>query len=154
MSTNSIITVECTDGKFRQIYVHWDGDSHLDILKNHYNTQENAEILISLGDLSVLAERPSPKMGENHTFDNPIQGICVAYHRDREEPWDDETPEYSPYQKMCLSHGIKPFGLPKKNYGTGFREFKSLKEAKRDLGSNIEYHYILLLNAIWKKEKC
>ena len=85
MSTRSLINVACTDGKVRSIYVHFDGYAHLETLEQHYNSQEQAELLVSLGDLSSLGERASPKMGENHSFDHPIEGVCVAYGRDRGE---------------------------------------------------------------------
>jgi len=93
MATRSLINVECSDNKVRSIYVHWDGDSHLPILKKHYNSQEDAEALISLGDLSSLNERLSPRMGERHSFDKPLSDVCVAYGRDRGED-DCEAREF------------------------------------------------------------
>jgi len=101
MATRSIINVKCTDGKVRSIYCHWDGDSHLPILKKHYNSQEMAELLVSLGDLSSLQERPSPRMGEYHTFDKPISDVCVAYGRDRGET-DCDAGEYDSFEEARL----------------------------------------------------
>jgi hypothetical protein len=82
MSTRSLINVKCNDSKVRSIYVHFDGYGHLNKLNKYYNSQELAEQLIALGDLSVLdkyVENP-PK---GHSFKNPVEGHCVAYGRDR-----------------------------------------------------------------------
>jgi hypothetical protein len=84
MSTRSLINVKCNDGKIRSIYVHFDGYSHLETLQKHYNTQELAEQLISLGDLSSLDESAGPPPSA-HSFDHPVKGCCVAYGRDRGE---------------------------------------------------------------------
>jgi len=156
MSTRSLINVQCLDGKIRSIYVHFDGDSHLETLQKYYNTQDQAELLVSLGDLSILAERIAPKMGENHSFDNPIKGICVAYYRDRGENWDDENPKYTPYQEICKAFGVMPFDNPCKKDGCGFREFNSFEKAwKQDRGQ--EYIYEWSIDALgrsgWSKYK-
>jgi hypothetical protein len=39
--------------------------------------------LIELGDLSILAEKTTSDVP--HTYENPIEGVCVAYGRDRGE---------------------------------------------------------------------
>ena len=150
MATRSLINVKCTDEKIRSVYVHWDGSTHLPILKKYYNSQEMAESLILLGDLSVLAPRLSPKMGENHSFDNPVKDICVAYCRDRGEPWDDEKPEISFYDTKKVinkitnvTHGFNMFDdLPPVKHGVGYREFNSFSEAlKRDMGQEFIYEW-------------
>lgn len=85
MSTRATIIVRVAD-TYRAIYTHWDGypDHHLPILTEHYNTQELAERLVSLGDLSSLSSSPDlPSTG--HSFENPVPGYCVAYGRDRGE---------------------------------------------------------------------
>jgi hypothetical protein len=84
MSTRSLINVKCSDGKVKSIYVHFDGYAHLETLQTHYNSQELAEQLISLGDLSSLGKSAgTPPQG--HSFDDPVEGYCVAYGRDRGE---------------------------------------------------------------------
>lgn len=83
MSTRSHLRIKRSDGKVTVQYVHFDGDSHLSTLRNHYNTQELADKLSALGDLSILDE--SPECPEGHSFDNRIPGYCVAYGRDRGE---------------------------------------------------------------------
>jgi len=97
MSTRSNIRALCNDGKVRSIYVHFDGMSHLETLREHYNSQEQAELLMSLGHLSSLQERASPKMDQNHSFNNPVGGVCVAYGRDRGEK-DTDADEYDTFE--------------------------------------------------------
>jgi hypothetical protein len=84
MSTRSLINVKCNDGKVRSIYVHFDGYAHLETLQEHYNSQELAEQLISLGDLSALGESAGFPP-ESHSYDTPVKGYCIAYGRDRGE---------------------------------------------------------------------
>ena len=87
MSTNSSISAKCKDGKYRGIYCHWDGyPSHNGrILLAHYNTPEKVEELIALGSLSSLSERAFPADGEYHSYQNPANGVTIAYERDRGE---------------------------------------------------------------------
>ena len=51
----------------------------------HYNSQELAEGIVALGNISSLNERLAPNEGEEHSFENPNYDITVAYHRDRGE---------------------------------------------------------------------
>lgn len=76
MSTNASVHVKCGDGQVRSIYIHWDGYlSHTGrLLRDHYNTQELAEELVSMGDCSSLNET--------------LEG-CEFYCRDRNEDWSD-----------------------------------------------------------------
>ena len=87
MSTNSTIAVVREDGQVAQIYCHWDGyiEHNGRMLVDHYNTQELAEELVSLGDLSQLCENIHPRPGEIHAFRNAQAGVCVYYGRDRHE---------------------------------------------------------------------
>jgi len=86
MATRSTITVRTGENERKEIYCHWDGhpESNGVILLEHYNTQEKAEKLIELGSLSSLGKYLEPN-DETHTFDNPEEGVCVAYGRDRGE---------------------------------------------------------------------
>ena len=83
MSTRSDIIVHRTDGKWVRIYCHWDGypEHNGKILLQHYITQEKAEALVALGDLSVLG----PEIGKKHDFDLSAPNSCTAYKRDRGE---------------------------------------------------------------------
>lgn len=85
MGTRSDIIVERADGKWARIYCHWDGYlSHNGvILQEHFATQERAEALVALGDISSL--KPSIEKPEGHTFDNAVDGHTVFYGRDRGE---------------------------------------------------------------------
>jgi hypothetical protein len=87
MATRSKIAIENQDGTVSSIYCHWDGypSHHGPILFGHYTTQEKVESLIKLGSISSLAPEPQIPEGVNHNFENPSEGIVVAYHRDRGE---------------------------------------------------------------------
>jgi hypothetical protein len=87
MATRSTIAIEDQTGKVRSIYCHWDGypSHHGPILLVHYTTQEKVESLIALGSISSLAPETEIPEGVTHNFENPADGIVVAYHRDRDE---------------------------------------------------------------------
>ena len=75
MSTNATIMRKTEEGKIEAIYLHWDGyPSHVMDQLPAYDTCEKVAELLALGDLSQL----EPSIAE-----------CVAYHRDKEEPWED-----------------------------------------------------------------
>jgi hypothetical protein len=75
------------NGKCVSVYVHFDGyeTARIPLLLEHYNSQELAEGIVALGSISSLNERLAPNEGEEHSFDNRIDDITVAYHRDRGE---------------------------------------------------------------------
>ena len=81
MSTNSTISVFTEEG-VKSIYCHWDGspEHHMPILKKYYSTQEKAEALMALVNLSELSI--STECPEGHSFRTPIRGYCIAYGRD------------------------------------------------------------------------
>lgn len=103
--TISIVTERTKDGSGRTIYTHWDSypSNNGRILLEHYKDAKKIDALIDLGDISILAENVSPgkegicrKMNANykydlipttepHSFDNPHQGVVIAYGRDRGE---------------------------------------------------------------------
>lgn len=85
MATRSSITIENLDGSRRSIYCHWDGypTGVGKILYDYYNSTEKVNALIDLGAISILA--PSIECPEGHSFDSPITGYTIAYHRDRGE---------------------------------------------------------------------
>jgi hypothetical protein len=88
MATRSRIGIELTDAfgnkQVKSIYCHWDGypEGVGKTLMDHFD-REKTEALINLGDISYL--RPSIEKPEGHTFDKPVEGYTVAYHRDRGE---------------------------------------------------------------------
>ena len=105
MATRSTIAIENTDGTVRQIYCHFDG--YLDhvgrTLFENYSTQDAMSALIDLGDLSSLGERLAPNEDEEHSYANPIDGVCVAYGRDRGETGSDARvySEFGMYTTFC-----------------------------------------------------
>ena len=82
MATRSNIAIENQDGSVSAIYCHFDGyiDGVGKILQENYNTREEMEQLIALGDISSLGK----------TIEE-----TVAYHRDRgeelQEPMQHKT---------------------------------------------------------------
>ena len=85
MATRSRIGLKLDDGTIKQVYCHWDGYVEgvgLTLVEN-YNTIDKVEELINLGDISSLGHKISTD--EPHTFDNPVNGVTVAYSRDRGE---------------------------------------------------------------------
>jgi len=93
MGTRAAIIVK-VGNKYKGIYCHNDGDPdgthcvgfHL---FNHYNSQERAEALVALGDISGLYEHLAPPPGKKHSMDNRYiepgdkwTRITTAYGRD------------------------------------------------------------------------
>ena len=89
MATRSRIAIETTAGKVRSIYCHWDGypGNNGKILMEHYTDKEKIINLIELGDISSLA--PEVNTDLPHTFNSPVEGVVVAYGRDRKEKIKD-----------------------------------------------------------------
>jgi hypothetical protein len=87
MATRSFIGKQLPNGHITGVYCHWDGYplGVGTVLENHYTTQERVDALLALGSLSQLGARLAPELGEVHTFENPVRGVTVAYHRDRGE---------------------------------------------------------------------
>ncbi len=74
MATRSLIGINLDNGITKIIYCHWDGypEHNGELLVNHYTSPAAITALMELGDLSSLDVTPSS---------------CIAYHRDRKEPW-------------------------------------------------------------------
>ena len=94
MSTHCGIAVKTEKG-YNTIYCHHDGyESYMyPILTKNYNTEERAVDLVSLGDASSIQERMVPSRDSGHSFDNPEDGVCIFYHRDRGERWEQNAPQ-------------------------------------------------------------
>ena len=116
MSTRSNIGyLDPKTGKYHYIYAHWDGYLSWNgrVLRDHYKTLTKVKMLVNLGSISTLKKnvRPPKKVmtrsyadgaapgkhvpAEKHTYDTPDRNTVVAYHRDRNEPWDDVKPTIS-----------------------------------------------------------
>ena len=101
MSTNSSITIKNTNGSTRSIYCHWDGypDHVGKLLNEYYNSSEKVNALIDLGAISVLGE--SIECPAAHSFDSPVSGYTIAYHRDRgEELMINDTAQIEEYNYL------------------------------------------------------
>ena len=85
MATRSRIGIQDENGTIRSIYCHWDGypEGVGAILKEHYSNRQKLNMLINLGDISILEENVATV--HEHSFNNPRPGVTVAYHRDRGE---------------------------------------------------------------------
>lgn len=93
MSTRSEIAILNSDGTVTGIYCHWDGyvEHNGKILSEHYQKIEKVKKLISGGDLSSLHREIEPTA--KHSFENPQDDVCIYYHRDREEEWEQTKPK-------------------------------------------------------------
>ena len=86
MATRGNIGIINEDGSVTGIYVHWDSypENVGKLLLKHYNTSGIVCELMDLGDLSSLNKNLYCE-DNNHSFENPAPGVCVAYGRDRGE---------------------------------------------------------------------
>ena len=86
MATRSNIAIKNKNGGVDSIYCHWDGylTHNGSILLNSYTDVDKIKKLISLGDISSLADNVEPSSGEP-SFDKPQADVVVAYGRDRGE---------------------------------------------------------------------
>ena len=89
MGTRSTIAVEHADGTVSQVYCHWDCylSHNGQILVDHYDTQELAEQLISLGSMSSLRSKCIPDPDRKHSSINPQDDVTSYYSRDNGEPF-------------------------------------------------------------------
>lgn len=80
MSTSCSIAVQHANGRVSAVYCHFDAYLEYmgETLNSHYNSLLLAEELVALGNLSSV---------------NEFVSECVAYHRDRNEPWVDVKPK-------------------------------------------------------------
>ena len=85
MGTRSRIGVMHGDN-CKSVYCHWDGylEHNGAILQAHYDSAR-ANNLVALGDLSSLAQYINAAEGLEHSFEKPVEGVCVFYGRDRGE---------------------------------------------------------------------
>lgn len=105
MSTRCVICKEAPVNLYYGVYCHFDGypEGVGSVLLKHYKTKNKVDELLKLGDLSSLGENIAPNTSEAHTFDKPVTGVCVAYHRDRGE-------ELRPAQLISLQSASRTYG--------------------------------------------
>lgn len=89
MGTRSYIAKQIGNGQFLTIFCHFNGypEENGAMLVQHYNTPEQIDALLALGDLYYLREKIDPDPGIPHDHDNAQPGVTIAYHRD--EGWSD-----------------------------------------------------------------
>jgi exoribonuclease II len=106
MGTRASITVKTRNG-VKTIYNHWDGyhDGVGVTLIKHYHSQEKAEALIALGNVSSLRE--SLECPEGHNFDNRIKGYSTFYERDRGET--EQKARSYPSVGAAMEHEVQEF---------------------------------------------
>ena len=75
MATRSCIAVKLADGSFRGVYCHSDGYPSWvgRYLNDYFNSQEDAEALIAMGDLSQLADSLEDTISYFNWRGEPIQ---------------------------------------------------------------------------------
>lgn len=87
MSTRSFIAKQIGKDAYLTVYCHSDGylTHNGALLLDCYNTPEQVDELLKLGDLSYLAESLYPNPDYPHSFDygERQSGVTVAYGRDR-----------------------------------------------------------------------
>lgn len=112
MSTNSRIAMLQPDGSVKSIYCHWDGYYSYNgkILLEHYTTDKKVSELIALGNISCLGihvhplpsapeampflnNKPKTILENEHSYETPQKEVVVAYHRDRDEKFNQNTHE-------------------------------------------------------------
>ena len=98
MSTHAKIMIVDSNNIVTGIYCHFDG--YLDgvgaTLLEHYSDLDKVKDLIALGSISYLEKSIECPLG--HSFNTPIKGYTVAYHRDRGEDF-------------CQSRGVIENGI-------------------------------------------
>lgn len=94
MATRSFIGKRNDDGTITGVYCHWDGYPEWNgrMLVENYNSFWDVVKLINLGGISSLREHAEPPTGKHHTFENPLDGVTIAYTRDRGEYWGWNAP--------------------------------------------------------------
>ena len=136
MATRSNIGIVNEDGSVTGIYCHWDGYPEYvgKILLNHYNNAGIINELMDLGDLSTLDKNLYCE-DNNHSFNNPQPGVCVAYGRDRGEKnvgckvFDNLTNSFESYAKKSGADFQYLFMNEKWHYRTLKSEWSELTPA-------------------------
>jgi hypothetical protein len=83
MSTHSNIGIINQDNSVEMVYCHWNGypSNNGILLLENYSSEAKVRQLLALGNLSSLGA----ELGMGHNFDNPPEGVCNFYGRDRHE---------------------------------------------------------------------
>lgn len=124
MSTRSYIGIKLPSGRVKAVYCHFDGyivNGVGEMLLNHYKDEQAVQDLIALGSLRSL-------------YDSLTS--TVAYHRDREDPWESCSPDHWESQTEYLTLGrnvdylyLFDLGTETWSVSVGTRGFKDLVES-------------------------
>lgn len=87
MGTRSFIAKQIGHDQYLTIFCHFNGypeETGATLIKS-YNTSDQVNALLALGDLYYLREKLAPEPGIPHEHSNAQPGVTIAYHRD--EGW-------------------------------------------------------------------
>ena len=136
MSTRCRIAKQIGDDKYKSIYCHNDGyfDWVGRILKEHYTDPVKVDELINLGDISSLRPEVAPPEGKEHSFENALDDVVIAYGRDRGETGVDAltSSSYDALQDLCVdcdAEYLYVFGLDNKWHGYSLMDDDVMKES-------------------------
>ena len=84
MGTRSLIAKQIGPDAYRTIFCKIEGhlETQGEILLQYYNTPEQVDKLLDLGDLYTLCPKMEPDPGLPHSYENPQDGVTIAYKRD------------------------------------------------------------------------
>lgn len=140
MSTRSYIAEELKDGKYKVIYCHFDGylEHNGEILVNHYKDRKKVEELLTLGDLSSLAENINPDPTKEHSYEysKRQENVCVSYNRDRQDNDPENEAQILTKEEMFKNYWIEYFYIFTLDNKWKYYDYKheELKDVKEDLG--------------------
>lgn len=109
MGTHASVAIGTSKNCIDAIYVQSDGFLNRlgRVLFSYFNTAESAKELVSLGDASCIHPRLNPDPLREHSFECRQEGVSFFYHRDRNEDWDDVSPQhYTSYAAWHNSQGV------------------------------------------------
>lgn len=88
MATRSYILIK-DKNSYKGVYCHWDGypENNGVLLTRYYKNKRKIKQLISLGNLSSLNQKVFPR--KSHSYSKPLKGVTIAYHRDRQEDFQN-----------------------------------------------------------------
>lgn len=84
MGTRSLIAKQTGPDTYRAIFCQLDGllESQGAMLLEHFNSPEQVDKLLALGDLYLLHPTLEPDPALPHNFESRQQDVTIAFHRD------------------------------------------------------------------------
>lgn len=103
MSTRAYILKD-TDKGFYGVYLH--NDAYPENVKEKlipaFTKPEDVDSLLANGNMSILGRNICPDQTKEHSFKYPQKDVCVYYHRDRDEAWEYNKPNYLTFTDLRL----------------------------------------------------